>query len=174
MFRATKSTCTSHVNSAELWAGNVFGPNLVILQQLSTLGMAGDDLQDGKVRKVVHERTHIRLGASMLFPLLIERLPVFAQHLHRSEELLDLKASPQNDDIEFVLTTVFTDNASLVNLFDAFWYELEIRFVQSIEVVRIEDSALAAYSISLEVLMAGHLLLTYPRENQELDSRGTS
>jgi hypothetical protein len=28
MLRATKSTCTSHVKSAELWAGKVFGPKL--------------------------------------------------------------------------------------------------------------------------------------------------
>ena len=136
--------------------------------------MTEDDLQDCKVRKVVHERTHIRLGASMLFPLLIERLPVFAQHLHWSEELLDLEAGSQNNDIELALTAVFTDNAGLVDLFDAFWYELEIGFVQSIQIVRIEDSALAAYRISLVLSNIGNVSFTHLGGSLGPDSRGTS
>jgi len=91
MLRATKSTCTSHEKSAELCAGNVFGPKLGS-DLAQSVRDTEDNLQDRKVWKIMHKGAHVCLSATMVFPLLVQRLSVLAVDFHRSEKLLDLKA----------------------------------------------------------------------------------
>ena len=79
----------------------------------------------------------------MLFPLLVQRFSVFAVYFHWREELLHLETCAEDDDVEVFSPAAGAGDAGLVDLLDAFCDELAVWFVESVEVVGIEDAALA-------------------------------
>jgi hypothetical protein len=65
-------------------------------------------------------------------------------YFHRDKKLLHLKASGEDHDVEIGFDTVRANDTSLVKCFDPIGCQFDIRKVQAIEVVRIENSSFAS------------------------------
>lgn len=100
--------------------------------------------QHGEVGEIVHISAHICLGTAALFPLSREILPISSIDLHRNQEFLHIKASRKNDGVNLGADSIHTRNASFVDRFNTDRSQLDILAVQALEIIGIEDAALAA------------------------------
>jgi hypothetical protein len=110
----------------------VYGPTYLVMY-----------LQDGEVWEIMYIGAHVRLCPTMLIPLLIQGLALFSDDFHWRQELLYLEAGGQDDYVELVFRSVNIDDAGLIYRTNTFWYNIEIRGIEGVEVIRVEDTALA-------------------------------
>lgn len=79
----------------------------------------------------------------MLFPLPIQGLALFSDDFHWRQELLHLEAGGQDDYVELVFRSINIDDAGLIYCANTFWYYIEVGGVEGVEIIRVEDTALA-------------------------------
>jgi hypothetical protein len=103
-------------------------------------------LTDCEVWEIENESSHICLGTLVLVPLLSERGSVPTDNFHRRQEFGYLEPSSKNNNVKFRVGTVLSNYTFFLNLFDAFLYKYHIRLVKAVEVVRVEDATLTAWS----------------------------
>lgn len=124
----TKETWTSQVKRAELWAGKVLGPKLGYVVSIcfacreysGAIRREEYHLQDGKVREIVNVAAKVCLSAANRTPLISQGLTGFADDLHWGQEVADLEAGGEDDDIELLACAVLAGDSRLVDLFDSF------------------------------------------------------
>jgi hypothetical protein len=80
----------------------------------------------------------------VFLPLLVQRLAILPDDLHRRQKLLDLEARSQNNHIEIVLLPGGANDAGFSDLADAFRNDLKIWCIKCIKIVGIEDAPLTA------------------------------
>ena len=86
--------------------------------------------EDREIGKVVDVCAHVGLGAAVLFPLLGERDAGLADDVHWREELGDLEAGCEDDEVEVAFFAAGAGDAGGVDGFDAFGDDVEIWVVQ--------------------------------------------
>jgi hypothetical protein len=83
------------------------------------------------------------LCSSGLFPLLGQSGAVLPDHFHWDQKLLYLEASRQNNYVKFRPLATVTCDSRLVNLLNSFGDEVEIFAMESIEIIRVENTTFA-------------------------------
>lgn len=82
-------------------------------------------LQDAKVWKVMDESAHVSLSSAAFIPLFMEAFSACSNNLHGCEELCNLEASGQHDQIEVRLHSILADDTSLIELLDSRWHKVD-------------------------------------------------
>jgi hypothetical protein len=104
--------------------------------------------QDSKIGKTVHVCSHIRLGAAILLPLLRQTPAILPVYLHWNQELLDLEARCKYNDIKVSFDPVVAGDTGLVYRLYPMGQNFNIRAVQTLQIVWIKNTTLAAYTWS--------------------------
>lgn len=99
---------------------------------------------DGEIGKVMDICAEVRLCATALIPLVVQGRTVYADDVHRCEELSNLESCREHNNVVVVGYTTRADNSSLCDLLDSMVQQLDIGSVEAVEVVWVENTPFAA------------------------------